>query len=200
MKNYNKYYSKDGILKGQNGLGKSIVTSRFPIMEQYQFNVYPDKNVSKSGFADIETFAGNDWDKDKIHYPNGFILKNKYPGQTSIVYNPNKITEQDIALEGLHIAREQDPIYKDLVTKYENEAKNVQYDDFHQSDNFENDIDGVLRGSLYQGNRVKAKYAPAEEYIALYKNNLKLKQAFDNLKSYINSGYIQPSIIKAWKE
>ena len=46
--------------KGNRKKIKDRIISRFPIAQQYNFNVYPDKNVSKSDIANIETFVGND--------------------------------------------------------------------------------------------------------------------------------------------
>ena len=175
---------------------KSVIEKRFPITQSYTYNVYPDENVS-NGYGDIETFAG-DWNKDIIHYNNGFNLKNRYPGETSIVFNPNKVTDEDIALDVLHVAREQDPIYQDLLKRYEDEAKKTNFEDFRgdgPEEDFQNGVDGVLRGSMYNGDRVKARYAPAEEYEELYKSYPKLNEAFKNLKRYLESGYITPAVI-----
>lgn len=175
---------------------KSVIEKRFPITQSYKYNIYPDEKVS-NGYGDIETFAG-DWNKDTIHYNNGFNLKNRYPGETSIVFNPNKVTDEDIALDALHVAREQDPVYQGLLKIYENEAKKTNFEDFRgdgPEEDFHNGVDGVLRGSMYNGDRIKARYAPAEEYEELYKNYPKLNEAFKNLKQYLESGYITPAVI-----
>ena len=188
-------YKQGGILKAQGGL-KSIIEDRFPIAKTYEYNIYPDEEVSK-GYGDIETFAG-DWVKDVIHYNNGFNLPNRYSGETSIVFNPKKVTNEDIALDALHIAREQDPVYQDLLKKYEAEAIKTNYEDFRgdgPEEDFHNGVDGVLRGSMYQGDRIKAKYAPKEEYDWLYKTYPKLGEAFKNIKTYLESGYINPAIV-----
>lgn len=177
---------------------KSVIEKHFPITQSYKYNIYPDEKVS-NGYGDIETFTG-DWNKDVIHYNNGFNLKNRYPGETSIVFNPNKVTDEDIALDALHVAREQDPVYQDLLKIYENEAMKTNFEDFRgdgPEEDFHNGVDGVLRGSMYNGDRIKARYAPAEEYEQLYKNYPKLGEAFKNLKQYLESGYITPSVVNA---
>ena len=48
---------------------------------------------------------------------------------------------------------------------------------------------------MYNGDRIKARYAPAEEYEELYRNYPKLNEAFKNLKQYLESGYITPAVI-----
>ncbi len=183
------------------GRYKSAIESRFPVMKQYKYHVYPDRDVSK-GVGHIETFAG-DWPKDTVHYSNGFNLPNRYPGETSIVFNPDQVTDEDIALDALHIAREQDPVYRDLLSKYEAEARKTDYGDFRgdgDEDDFHNGVDGVIRGSMYRGDRVKARYAPAEEYEELYRRYPELGKAYGNLKAYLEGGYIEPATVTATKK
>jgi len=172
---------------------KVKIAKRFPVMAGYKYHIYPDKNVS-NGYGDIETFAGN-WAKDTVHYNNGFNLANKYPGETAIVFNPDKVTDEDIALDALHVAREQDPTYQKLLAAYEAEARKTDYGDFRgdgPEEDFHNGVDGVLRGSLYTGDRVKARYAPDEEYEQLYQRYPALSDAFQRIKQYLENGYSIP--------
>lgn len=180
------------------GRYRSAIESRFPVAKSYNYHVYPDREVSK-GYGHIETFAG-DWPKDTVHYNNGFNLKNRYPGDTSIVFNPDEVTDEDIALDALHVAREQDPVYRDLLKKYEDEARKTDFGDFRgdgPEEDFHNGVDGVLRGSMYRGDRAKARYAPAEEYEDLYRRYPELGKAYRNLKTYLESGYVEPATATA---
>ena len=92
--------------------------------------------------------------------------------------------------------------YQDLLKKYEDEARKTDYGDFRgdgPEEDFHNGVDGVLRGSMYKGDRVKARYAPAEEYEDLYRRHPALGSAYRNIKQYLESGYVEPSTVTAKK-
>lgn len=186
---------------GSDATYRAAIEKRFPVMRSYNYHVYPDRSVS-NGYGHIETFAG-DWPKDTVNYNNGFRLNNRYPGETSIVFDPDNVTEEDIALDALHVAREQDPVYRELLKKYEDEARKTNYEDFRgdgPEEDFHNGVDGVLRGSMYRGDRARARYAPAEEYEMLYKMYPGLSAAYKELKKYLEGGYIEPATVTASKK
>lgn len=86
-----------------------------PLINWPALKSVPHHIVADTNFNGIETFAPNQLKRiwPTIDVTTGYYAKNPFPNENTVVYNPEMLDENDVALDGLHYMHD-NPAYEDL--------------------------------------------------------------------------------------
>ena len=185
------------------------LTKDYPILNNIKFRIISDPNYSKekTGEGSIEYLPQNE---DKVTYSNGYswTKPKEYKEQAVILFNPNESNYEDVKLDALHVLRDQDPNYSNILQQLKNNISDDYYhaakERFNQDklkaqksntpfndtlDHYlNNEVDGFVRNMLFDSDDpavLKAhNYAPKQELI---KYNQSMIPYIDQIKKYIQS-------------
>ena len=212
-------FQKGGKTKNEEIEIKGRLLKEWPVLSNIQFHLVPDSTFTsdKTGIGSIEYFSPED---NEMPYPNGYIHKNPYKGEASIVYDPSTNDYEDIKMDLLHALRVQDPKYKALIKEMDDIVLGGD-DDLHSNAQLaydedykkygkeympfkryvENEVDGLLRNLFYNASPEVLKqkrYYPNKENLKKWNKHLlpyiqRIEQYLKGPQEFKNGG--QMSVI-----
>lgn len=185
IKNAYNYFARGG-QKERTDIESKIYESYPGIPAgQYPVRVVEDNNFNPPGYGDIETMLK----EDAIYDGGAYTYKNPYPNENTIVFNndvPNPLNAA--ALDYLHVLRNEDPEYQQLLQNLHSTVMKNREDIVHNAKKrrnedikrvgrknvqplsryIENEEDGWLRNMLHPGTReelIQDNYYPDKQQL-----------------------------------